>query len=66
MSDKNLHVQSSSLYWWNYPDLPDKLCDTDGQFSSEVKHFLQSGKIDLKAPIVNTKPSMIYFENVFI
>ena len=63
MSDKNLRVQSSSLYWWNFPDLPDKLCDTDGHFSTEVKHFLQSGTINPMAEKINMTPSMIYFEN---
>ena len=67
MADQHLNKENSSLYWWNFPQLTDKLSDTDSGFTSEVKHFLDTGDLVRNhTDDVKGNPTMLYFLNTRI
>lgn len=69
MSDKNLKVESSSLFWWNFPKLEDKMGVVDNGFTREVRYFLDTGELTSQssdAPVIRNRPTMIYFLNTRI
>lgn len=63
MSDNNLQIENSSLYWWGFPVLPDKLSESDSGYTREVKHFIETGTVKQTSTIKRSNPTMLYFEN---
>lgn len=70
MADRDLQQQSNSLFWWNFPVLADKLSDTDGGFTREIKYFLDTGELltspGQESPSAKSNPTMVFFLNTRI
>ena len=67
MSDHDLKIETSSLYWWNFPELPDYFSKTDRGYTEEVAYFIDTGQTIQesinKGQPRKTTPTMIYYLN---
>jgi len=67
MTDQNLNIQTSSLFWWNFPETPDHFCTTDNGYTEEVAYFIDTGQVISesinKDTPKKTNPTMIYYLN---
>ena len=43
MSDHDLKIETSSLYWWNFPEMPDFFSKTDRGYTEEVAYYIDTG-----------------------
>ena len=68
MSDIRVQQEQSSLFWWNFPILKDRLSETDGGFTKEIKFYLDHGDLERNSPSKDHKsnPTMVYFLNTRI